>query len=308
MSTGSYRSGFIGIVGRPNVGKSTLMNHIVGAKVAIATPRPQTTRDRIRGICTFDDWQAIFVDTPGIHEARSGLNRYMVDVARATLSDVDLVYLLIDAPAHRRHGDKRLAQTTAIVEAIAGAGKPAILVVNKVDKVAKKNHLLPLIEAMNALHSWQAIVPISALRGAGVGELLTLTRPLIPEGPALFPGDELTDRSMRFLAAEIVREQLFLQLREELPYSVAVTIDDYKQRSPSLVAIEATIHVARKSHKGMVVGKGGQRIKEVGRMARLELERFLDCRVFLGLRARVEDNWTERQAAMRKLGYTEELG
>lgn len=301
----SHRSGFVSIVGRPNVGKSTLMNRIVGEKVAITTPRPQTTRDRIRGICTYDDWQAVFVDTPGIHEAKSKLNHYMVEQAKGTLGDVDVALLLIDAPALHRKRERVLTDNEMILEALRAVSTPVLLVLNKVDRLPGREALLPLIETLAPLHPWQALIPVSALKGDGVEQLLAAICPLLPLGAQLFPEDQLTDRSLRFLAAEIVREQLFLRLREEVPYSVAVSVDSYEERADGLVEIEATIHVARDSHKGIVIGKGGAQIKEIGQKARLNLERFLDRRVFLGLRARVEENWTDRPAGLRKLGYGE---
>jgi len=303
-----HRSGFVAIVGRPNVGKSTLMNEILGERLAITTPKPQTTRDRIKGIATFDDWQAVFVDTPGIHEARSKLNQWMVDQAVGTLGDVDACYVMVDALAWSAKPDKVRQQTEDILGAVATAGTPAIAVVNKVDKLKDKAALLPLLGELGQLYRFAAVVPVSALKGEGIEVLLEETRPLLPEGPPLFPEDELTDRSMRFLAAEMIREQLFMQLGQELPYHVAASVDRWSERPPTrdkgpLLEILATIHVARKSHKAMVIGKGGSRIRAIGEKARRSLEGFLERKVFLDLRVRVEADWTERADAMSKFGY-----
>ena len=297
-----YRSGFVAIVGRPNVGKSTLMNRIVGEKVAIATPKPQTTRDRIRAIRTYDDWQVVFVDTPGIHEAKGLLNRYLIDVAIGTLRDVDLVYLLVDAAKLQGVEEEALAPLRRIVEAIAAAGTPTLLLLNKIDRVRDKAKLLPLIETLGAMHAFEEVVPISARTGDGLEGLEALTRSRLPEGPALFPEDSLTDRSLRFLAAELVREQLFLQLQQELPYHAAVTVEAWEEK-PQVTVIHAAIHVAREGHKGMVIGRRGARLKEIGTRARAGLERMLDTRVHLELHVRVEERWTERPGALRKLGY-----
>ncbi len=302
MAESTHRSGFIAIVGRPNVGKSTLMNLLVGETVAIATHKPQTTRDRIRGIRTQEGSQVIYVDTPGIHEARTLLNRYMVDLAVATLLDTDLVYLVIDAAHMAAKPEQVSEQTARIVEAIAESGTPALAVLNKVDLVADKAALLPMIETLQALHSFEAIVPISAKKESGLEGLDAETFTRLPEGPQLFPEDQLTDRPMRFIASEMIREQLFLQLKQELPYHTAVGVDSWTEEG-QLVVVQATIHVGRESQKGMVIGKRAARLKVIGQAARVRLERFLDRKVYLDLRVRVEAKWTERGAGLRKLGY-----
>jgi GTP-binding protein Era len=300
--TKNYRSGFIAIVGRPNVGKSTLMNRLVGETVAIATHKPQTTRDRIRGIRTDASSQVIYVDTPGIHEARTLLNRYMVNLAVATLMETDLVYLVVDAAHMASKPEQVREQTGRIVEAIVESGSKAFAVLNKVDRVPDKADLLPMIETLGGLHDFEAIVPISATTGVGLDALDAESLSRLPEGPALFPEDQLTDRPMRFIAGEMIREQLFLQLKQELPYHTAVGVDSWTEED-HLVVVQATIHVGRDSQKGMVIGKRAERLKSIGKAARVRLERFLDRKVYLDLRVRVEAKWTERGAGLRKLGY-----
>ncbi len=302
---GGHRAGFVAIVGRPNVGKSTLINRLLGERLAITTPKPQTTRDSIRGILTTDEGQVVYVDTPGIHDGRGLMNRYMVDVALGTLMDCDLAYLLVDA-AHMEAKPEEVTETTeAIVRRIAEGGTSAILVLNKVDKLKDKAALLPMIEGLVALHPFEEVVPVSALKGSGVERLHALTLGRLPEGPPLFPEDSLTDKSMRFLCAEMIREALFRKLGQELPYHLAVTVDAWEERSAKLVAIYATVHVSRDSHKGMVIGRGGRKLKDVGQRARLAMERFTERKVFLDLKVRVEKGWTESRKALTKLGYDE---
>jgi GTP-binding protein Era len=301
----THRSGFVAIVGRPNVGKSTLLNALVGEKIAITTPKPQTTRDRIRGIASFPEWQVVFVDTPGIHDARNKLNRYMVDAAIGTFKDVDLVYFLVDAEKMLSDAEKIRRVNAPIFETLEKAGTPAILVLNKVDMVSDKGKLLPMIEELSTAMNFNAIVPLSALKKDGIDQLLELTRPYLPEGPALFPGDEITDRTMRFMAREIVREHLFMALDKELPYQIAVSVLEWKEQSDGVTLIHITIHVSRASHKGIVIGKGGARLKRIGQRSRRDLESFLSTKVFLDLHVRVEEGWTDRERSLRKLGYNE---
>lgn len=304
MSSPTPRSGFVAIVGRPNVGKSTLMNALIGEHLSITTPKPQTTRDRIRGIRNLPSAQIVYVDTPGIHQGTNLLHRYMVNLAVGTLGDVDLVYLVVDA-AHAASKPEQVTEETAeLVVSMEKAGTPAILVLNKVDCIPDKAALLPLIEILSPLYPFAAVVPISALKGKGLEGLDRETVSRLPEGPALFPEDTFTDRSLRFVAGEMIREQLFLALRQELPYHVAVGIERWQDKE-SVVVIDAAIHVGRDGQKGIVIGKGGKTLKAIGQRARHNLERFLDRKVFLDLRVRVEPRWTDRQAALRKLGYDE---
>ena len=316
--------GIVGILGRPNVGKSTLLNRVLGQKIAIATPKPQTTRDRIKGIRTFDDWQVVWVDTPGIHEAQTKLNRFMVELAIGTVSDCDLCYVLVDAAkalealkktaangeggeATEGDGDRVLAETRAIVEHVAAAKKPAILLLNKVDKIADKSQLFAVIERYSALYPFVEVVPIAArLKGAGsnVDALLAATKKHLPEGQPIFGADELTDKPMRFIAKEIIREQLFLQLGQELPYSIAVDVVSWEEKGDGLVVLHANVHVARKSHKPIVVGKGGAQIKAIGEKSRSIIERLVERKVYLDLRVKVDEGWTERDDKLKALGYS----
>lgn len=302
----AHRCGFVGIVGRPNVGKSTLMNRILGQKLAIATPKPQTTRDRIKGIRTWEDpeapWQAIFVDTPGIHEAETRLNRYMVELAVATVGEVDLCYVLVDAFKSVANLERAAEDLTQIAQHVAASHKKTFLVINKVDKVPDKTQLFTVIEKLSPIYPWAEIVPVSAKKQDNLGRLLEVTRLALPEGPPLFAADELTDRPMRFIAKEIIREQLFLQLAQELPYSMAVDVMNWEDK-PDVVVIHANIHVARKSHKPIVVGKQGAQIKAIGEKARMGIERFVERKVFLDLRVKVDEDWTERPSALKELGY-----
>ena len=304
----AHRCGFVGILGRPNVGKSTLMNRILGQKLAIATPKPQTTRDRIKGIRTWDDpkapWQAIFVDTPGIHEAETRLNRYMVELAVGTVSEVDLCYVLVDAARAVPHPERAADDLKVIAEHVAAHGKKAFLVLNKVDKIADKTALFMVIEHLAPVYAWAEIVPVSAKRADNLGRLLEVTRQVLPEGPPLFAADELTDRPMRFIAKEIIREQLFLRLAQELPYSMAVDVLSWEEKQ-DVVVIHANIHVARKSHKPIVVGAQGAQIKAIGEKSRLGIERFVERKVFLDLRVKVDEGWTERPGSLKELGYDE---
>lgn len=320
----AHRFGIVGILGRPNVGKSTLLNRVLGQKIAIATPKPQTTRDRIKGIRTFDDWQVVWVDTPGIHEAQTKLNRFMVELAIGTVSDCDLCYVLVDAakalealkktaakgdaPAgDQDDGDRVLAETRAIVAHVTAAKKPAILVLNKVDKIVDKSQLFAVIERYSALYAFVEVVPIAArLKGAGsnVDALLAATKKHLPEGQPIFGADELTDKPMRFIAKEIIREQLFLQLGQELPYSIAVDVVSWEEKGDGLVVLHANVHVARKSHKPIVVGKGGAQIKAIGEKSRSIIERLIERKVYLDLRVKVDEGWTERDDKLKALGYS----
>lgn len=291
-----FRSGTIAIIGWPNVGKSTLLNNILGEKVAIVSPRPQTTRNRITGIRTTASSQIVFLDTPGIHQGQSLMNRRMVDTAMQALDQVDGVLWLLDAHDRIKQEEERIAET------VRGLETPAVLVLNKIDLISK-GKLLPLMERCAALVPGKEIVPVSALTGDGVQLLVDMVETWLPEGPPFFTEGEYTDQSERFLASEIVREKVFLLTRQEIPYGVAVTIDTFAEKpEKNLIVIAATIHTERESHKGILIGKRGAMLKEIGRQAREELEALLGCRIFLELFVRVDPNWTQNPHSLTEMG------
>jgi GTP-binding protein Era len=293
----TFRSGFAALVGRPNVGKSTLLNQLLGEKVVITSDKPQTTRNRIQGILTSDSSQTVFVDTPGIHVARSRINRMMVESALSAVRDVDVVLFLVEADAEPNREEK------ALLEVLAKATAPVLLVINKIDRVAKET-LLARIAAYGAAHPFREIVPISALNGDGVELLARVVAGYLPEGPPYFPDDQLTDVPERFIVAEMVREQVFRLTRDEIPYAVAVTIDAFTERpGQDLVAISATIHVERDSQKGVIIGQRGAMLKKIGSNARREIEKFLNSRVFLELFVRVSHGWSESPGKLKEFGY-----
>ena len=295
-SAAPFRSGYIAIIGRPNVGKSTLLNQILGEKVAIVSPKPQTTRNRITGIRTTPDSQIIFIDTPGIHQGHSLMNRRMVDTALQTLDEVDGVIWLLDVRDKIKQEEERIAET------LCGVETPVLILLNKMDLVSK-GKLLPLMERCAQLLPGKEIVPVSALTGDGVQMILEMVEPWLPEGDPFFTEGEYTDQSERFLASEIVREKIFLLTREEIPYGVAVTIDEFTEKQDkNLVVIAATIHTERDSHKGILIGKRGAMLKETGKQAREELERLLGCRIFLELFVRVDPDWTQNPHALTEMG------
>lgn len=291
-----FRSGYIAIIGRPNVGKSTLLNQILGEKVAIVSPKPQTTRNRITGIRTTPASQIVFIDTPGIHQGHSIMNRRMVDTALQTLDEVDGVIWLLDAH------DKIKQEEERIVETLRGVETPVLILLNKIDLVAK-GKLLPLMERCAQLLPGKEIVPVSALKGDGVQMILEMVEKWLPEGEPFFTEGEYTDQSERFLASEIVREKVFLLTREEIPYGVAVTIDEFTEKQDkNLLVISATIHTERDSHKGILIGKRGAMLKDIGQQAREELERLLGCRIFLELFVRVDPDWTQNPHSLTEMG------
>ncbi|HEX9442901.1 MAG TPA: GTPase Era [Candidatus Binatia bacterium] len=291
-----FRSGYVAIVGRPNVGKSTLLNRLLGQKIAIVSPKPQTTRNRITGIRTTENSQAIFLDTPGIHRARSLINRRMVDVALNALSEVDGVLWLVDAREGLRRDDEEIAT-------MLGQSRGTVLILlNKIDLV-HKGKLLPLMERVAGMLPGREILPISALKGDGDALVLERIEALLPEGPRYYSGEEVTDQTERFLAAELVREKIFLRTHEEIPYGTAVSIDEFTEKEEkNLIVVKATIHVERAAHKPILIGKKGSMLKEIGTQAREELERLLGCKVFLELFIRVDPGWTQDPNALTELG------
>jgi len=292
----SFRSGYIAIIGRPNVGKSTLLNQILGEKVAIVSPKPQTTRNRVSGIRTTAASQIIFIDTPGIHQGHSLMNRRLMDTALHTLDDVDGVLWLLDAHDKIKQEEERIAET------LRGVETPVLILLNKMDLVSK-GKLLPLMERCAQLLPDKEIVPVSALKGEGLDIVLNIVEGWLPSGPQYFTEGEHTDQSERFLASEIVREKVFLLTREEIPYGVAVTIDEFTEKEEkNLIVIGATIHTERDSHKGILIGKHGSMLKEIGKQAREELESLLGCRIFLELFVRVDPGWTQNPQALTEMG------
>ncbi|MEJ2552840.1 MAG: GTPase Era [Gammaproteobacteria bacterium] len=296
-----FRSGFAAIVGRPNVGKSTLLNRIVGQKLTITSSRPQTTRHKILGIKTSAAGQVIYVDTPGLHRAgRSAINRYMNRAAKSALVDVDAVLWVIEA---LRWTD----EDQDILAALAGTAVPVVLVVNKVDKVEDKTALLPFLQEVAQKREYAAVIPLSAREGDNIERLETVVLGLLPEGAAFFPEDQVTDRSERFLAAEIVREKLMRRLSDELPYAVTVQIESFSKQD-GVLHIHAVIWVEKEGQKAIVIGKGGAVLKEVGQRARITMEHVFGAKVFLKTWVRVKESWSEDERLLRQLGYDEEEG
>ncbi len=293
----TFLSGFIGIIGTSNVGKSTLLNRILRTKLAIVSPKPQTTRNRILGIYHGEGFQIIFMDTPGIHNTRSALHESMVASARAACREVDMVLLMIEI-CHPN--DPRIL---SIVENLKRMRKPCILVINKIDMMAKE-HLLPVMDHYRQVYDFEDIIPVSAIKGDGLDRLLERLKESLRPGPQLFPLDMKTDQSEVALVSEIIREKIYYHTSKELPYSSAVSVDKMEEiPAKNLLAIAARIHVERESQKAVLIGKRGRMIKAIGRSARLELEKMFGVRTYLDLIVRVEKNWTRDTRALRRLGY-----
>jgi len=316
MTPPPYRSGYVALVGRPNAGKSTLLNHVLGEKVSITSHKPQTTRNRVVGIYNVPPTdgaggvQAILVDTPGHHEAQSELNRRMVRAAEAALAEVDVVALLIDlVPAVRQvRGEREIISRgeLALLERIQAAGHPCVLALNKID-VVPRELALPVIDAWRRLHDFAAVVPFSALTGVGVEALMGELVQRLPQHPPFFPTDQLMDSSERFVVSEIIREKLFHLLNQELPYSTAVVIEAFEEESRgdgrAFVRVGAKILVERSSQKGIVIGRGGQMLRRIGTLARKDIQRLLGCGVHLDLFVSIDKDWTRNARALRRLGY-----
>ena len=298
MTSSNPRCGYVAIVGRPNVGKSTLLNRMLGQKLAITSHKPQTTRHTILGVKTRPDGQILFVDTPGMHH-RGGdaLNAYLNRAARAVLDDVDLVLLVVEAMRWTREDD-------LAVRRIAAAGTPAMVAVNKVDRIADKTALLPFLETLAGRHDFREIVPVSALRGRQVDRLEDLILAALPEGEPIFPEDQLTDRSSRFLAAELVREQLTQRYGKELPYKTTVEIERFEEQDGRYL-IHALIWVEREGQKAIIIGSGGEALKAVATQARIEMQKLFDCRVHLEVWVKVKKSWSSDETALASLGYGE---
>jgi GTP-binding protein Era len=289
------RSGFVAIVGRPNVGKSTLLNRLIGQKISITSPKPQTTRHVLRGIRTDAAHQFVFVDTPGYQTRHSGaLNRAMNRNVMQALAEVDLVMAVIEAGSFG-DADRQVLR-------LLPAGRPVILVINKIDRLERKDALLPFIERVAAEHAFAEIVPVSAARGQGLDELIETAGGYLPEAPPLFPEDEITDRSERFFAAEFLREKLFRHLGDELPYGIAVEIERFEEDG-ALRRIHAAVVVDRPSQKAIVIGRGGETLKRIASEARQDMERLFGGKVFLEVWVKVRSGWADDERALRSLGY-----
>lgn len=290
------KSGYVAIIGRPNVGKSTLLNCLLGEKVSITSPKPQTTRSQILGIKTIADAQIIYIDTPGIHrEEKRAMNRYMNRVANSVILDADVIVFMIDATSWR-------SEDELVLEKLKQAEKPIILVINKIDLVNDKAELLPFIDKLKDKLHFTHIIPISALNAENTHELEEQIAKLLPVGPQLFPEDQITDKSVRFQIAEIIREKLILVTEEELPYTTTVEIEQFQQNE-KLTEIGAIIWVERHGQKVIVIGKKGARLKKIGTQARHEIEKLLGSKVFLRLWVKIKENWTDDDRALRSLGY-----
>jgi len=298
MPDSIQRCGYVAIVGRPNVGKSTLLNHILGMKLSITSRKPQTTRHQILGVKTVDAVQTVYVDTPGIHQ-RSGtaINKYMNRAATSVLADVDVVLFVVQA-------NKWTEEDQAIIEKLKLVNSPVVLAINKTDILADKEQLLPIIEKLSALYDFTDIIPVSALSGINIDTLEKKLSPLLPENEHFYPDDQVTDRSMRFLASEIIREKLVRELGQELPYTSAVVVDKYDE-DEDIVRIHATIFVESAGQKAIIIGKKGARLKSIGTKARVDISTMVDSKVYLNLWVKVREGWSNDEIALRGLGYGE---
>ena len=297
MSEAVFKSGFVSIIGRPNVGKSTLINAILGDKISIVSDKPQTTRNRIMGVKHLTDAQIVFLDTPGIHKPKHKLNEYMVKAALNTIDEVDIILFMTEAGSEPGSGD------SYILDLLTEAKKTVFLLINKIDKV-QKSIILPQIDIYRQLNKFEEVFPISALRGENVDGLLASIVKCLPEGPQYFPEDVLTDQPMRFIAAEIVREKIFYHTYQEVPYSVAVGIEEFREDEVKNIAfIRGLIFVEKDSQKGIIIGKGGAMLKQVGQRARQELEALMGIKVFLELWVKVKPNWQSDDTILKMLGY-----
>ncbi|MFC4808238.1 GTPase Era [Paenibacillus sp. GCM10023250] len=295
-SKDKYRSGFVAIVGRPNVGKSTLINEVIGQKIAIMSDKPQTTRNKIHGVYTTDHSQIVFLDTPGIHKPTSKLGDFMVKSAIGTLGEVDAALFLIDVSEGLGGGDR------FIIEAMKKVKTPVFLVMNKIDKI-EPDALLPLIVQYKELYDFAEVIPISALQGNNVNTLLKVLGDYLPEGPQYYPADQVTDHPEQFVCAELIREKILHLTREEVPHSIAVTIEDMRVQDNGVVYIGAVIFVERDSQKGIVIGKQGALLKQVGKEARRDIETLLGSRVFLELWVKVKKDWRNQDRVLKDLGF-----
>lgn len=299
MQKKDYKSGFLAIVGRPNVGKSTLMNQVIGQKVAIMSDKPQTTRNKIHGVYTTETAQIVFLDTPGIHKPESKLGDYMMRVSESTFREVDAILFLVDVVDGIGGGDR------FIIERLKNVKTPVILVLNKIDQIHPEA-LLPIIETYRKLYDFAEIIPVSARNGNNVSTLLEQSIKYLPIGPQYYPADQITDHPEQFVCAELIREKILHLTREEIPHSIAVVIEDMKVEESGLVKISAVIFVERDSQKGIVIGKKGELLKEIGKRARHDIESLLGSKVFLEIWVKVQKDWRNHGRVLKELGYREE--
>ena len=293
------KSGMISIVGRPNVGKSTLTNALVGEKIAIVSNKPQTTRNRICAVVNRNDCQYVFLDTPGLHKARTKLGDYMVNVVKQSVADVDAILLLVEPIPHIGGPEAEL------IGRIKQLGVPSVLVINKIDTV-EKEELLAVMQTYGQAHEFNAILPISAKKGEGVDELLDMLAEFLPEGPRLFPEDMVTDQPERQVCAEIIREKLLLCLDKEIPHGTAVEVTRFSERDNEIIDLDATIYCEKASHKGIIIGKGGAMLKKISTLARTDIEAFMGTKVFLQTWVKVKENWRDNINLIHNFGYKDE--
>ncbi|WP_020062252.1 GTPase Era [Bacillus sp. 123MFChir2] len=299
MNREGFKSGFVSIIGRPNVGKSTFLNRIIGQKIAIMSDKPQTTRNKIQGVYTENDAQVVFIDTPGIHKPKHKLGDFMVKMAQTTIKEVDIVLFMVNAEEGFGRGEE------FIIEKLQETKQPVFLVINKIDQVHPEE-LLGLIDKYRTLYNFAEIVPISALQGNNIDALIGAIKKYLPEGPQYYPENQVTDHPERFIIAELIREKVLHLTREEVPHSVAVVIDAIQKREGGAIYVNATIIVERSSQKGIVIGKQGKMLKEIGKRARLDVESLLGSRVFLELWVKVQKDWRNKMSQLRDLGFRED--
>lgn len=294
----AFKSGFVTIIGRPNVGKSTLLNSLAGGKVSIISDKPQTTRNTIRSIVTCEDFQIVFIDTPGIHKPKNKLGEYMVNTAEATLREVDMILFMVEATdTEPGPGD------IYIIEKLKNIETPSILIINKIDLI-KKEHILPLISVYKGKMDFQAYIPISAVNGTGTDAIIEQIKGYLPEGPKYFPDDMVTDQPERMIVSELIREKILQLVSDEIPHGVGVEVVSFKERpGKNIIDIEATIFCEKESHKGILIGKGGSLLKKIGTLSREDIEKLLGTKVFLQLWVKVKQGWRNLDSMLKTLGY-----
>ena len=297
MAEKSYKSGFATLIGRPNVGKSTLMNHLIGQKIAITSNKPQTTRNRIQTVYTDEKGQIVFLDTPGIHKAKNKLGEYMVNVAENTLKEVDVILWLVEPTTFIGAGERHIAERLSKIKT------PVILVINKIDTVKSKEEILTFIAAYKDILNFAEIIPVSALKEMNIEDVKSSIFKYLPAGPQFYDEDTVTDQPMRQIAAELIREKALRMLDDEIPHGIAVVIDQMKERPNGIIDVDATIVCERDSHKGIIIGKGGSMLKRIGTAARMEIENLMDTKVNLKLWVKVRREWRDSDMYMKNYGY-----